>query len=83
MHTESESYNDIYREIAELLGEDEAKKIYELFRGQQIFFPIRLYDPELIRERIASEYDGTNIARLTRKYGYSEKTIRRIIKAGT
>lgn len=83
MKNESELYNDIYREIAELLGEDTAKKIYQHLKGQQIFFPIRLYDPELIKQRIVREYDGTNITQLTRKYGYSEKTIRRIIKAGT
>ena len=80
MTKETELYNDIYREIADILGEDAARRIYYNFKGQQIFFPVRLYDPELVKERISREYDGTNITELTRKYGYSEKTVRRIIK---
>ena len=75
-----ELLNNVYREIGEKLGMDTAMDIYGLFKGQQISFPTRLFNPVRIRQIIIQEYDGTNIRTLSLKYGYSEKTIRRIIK---
>ena len=73
--------NSVYKELSEKLGIDTAIEIYRLFKGQQISFPVRLYDPDKTQCLIAREYDGTNIRVLAAKYGYSEKTIRRIVKA--
>lgn len=76
----SELLNAVYKEIGEKLGMDTAMNIYQLFKGQQINFPIRFFNPNKIRELIVEEYDGTNVRTLAIKYDYSEKTIRRIIK---
>ena len=73
-------YNDIYKEISEIVGLEATLKIYLRFKGQQISFPIRLYNPHLIQQNVIKEYDGTNISDLAQKYDYSEKTIRRMIK---
>ena len=59
---------------------EDTLKIYLRFKGQQISFPVRLYNPHLIQQNVIKEYDGTNIAELAQKYDYSEKTIRRMIK---
>ena len=75
-----ELLNSVYREISERLGMDTAMEIYQLFKGQQICFPIRFFNPARIQKYIVQEYDGSNIRVLAIKYGYSEKTIRRIIK---
>lgn len=80
MKKEIELYNDIYKEISEILGLEATLKIYLRFKGQQISFPVRLYNPHLIQQNVIKEYDGTNIAELAQKYDYSEKTIRRMIK---
>lgn len=77
---DSELLNTIYREISEKLGMDTAMEIYQLFKGQQINFPVRFFNPARIQQIIVKEYDGTNIRTLATKYSYSEKTIRRIIK---
>ncbi len=77
---EIDLYNDIYKEISEIVGLDNTLKIYLRFKGQQITFPVRLYNPHLIQQNVIKEYDGTNIAELAQKYDYSEKTIRRMIK---
>lgn len=77
---EIELYNDIYKEISEIVGLEATLKIYLRFKGQQISFPVRLYSPHLIQQSVIKEYDGTNIAELAQKYDYSEKTIRRMIK---
>ena len=57
-----------------------AVEIYQMFKGQQISFPMRLYNSQHVQKIIAQEYDGTNVKSLAIKYGYSEKTVRRIIK---
>jgi len=75
-----ELLNSVYREISEKMGMDVAMEIYQLFKGQQICFPIRFFNPVRIQEIIVQEYNGTNIRTLAIKYGYSEKTVRRIIK---
>lgn len=75
-----ELLNNIYREISEKLGMDTAMEVYRMFKGQQINFPVRFFNPDRIRQLIVQEYDGDNVRTLAIKYNYSEKTIRRIIK---
>lgn len=77
---DSELLNAVYKEISEKLGMDTAMEIYQMFKGQQINFPVRFFNPTRIQQIIVKEYDGTNIRTLAVKYNYSEKTIRRIIK---
>ena len=77
---DSELLNSVYKEISEKLGMDTAMEIYQMFKGQQINFPVRFFNPTYIQQRISQEYDGMNIRTLASKYNYSEKTIRRIIK---
>ena len=74
-----ELLNTVYKEISERLGMDTALEIYRMFRGQQISFPVRLFNPAVIQKSILEEYDGTNVRHLAVKYDYSEKTIRRIL----
>ena len=77
---DTDLFNSVYKEISEKLGMDTAINIYNMFKGQQINFPVRLFNPAKIQELIVKEYDGTNVRMLAVKYNYSEKTIRRIIK---
>ena len=77
---DSELLNTVYKEVSEKLGMDTAMEIYQMFKGQQINFPVRFFNPTRIQQIIVKEYDGTNIRTLAIKYSYSEKTIRRIIK---
>ena len=75
-----ELLNAVYREISEKLGMDTAMEVYQMFKGQQINFPVRFFNPAKIQQIILQEYNGTNIRTLAIKYNYSEKTVRRIIK---
>jgi len=75
-----ELLNTVYREISEKLGMDTAMEIYQMFKGQQINFPVRFFNPVKIQQIIIQEYNGTNVRTLAIKYNYSEKTVRRIIK---
>ena len=38
-----ELLNYVYREISEKLGMDTAMSIYQMFKGQQIRFPVRFF----------------------------------------
>ena len=75
-----ELLNAVYKDISEKLGMDTAMEIYRMFKGQQISFPMRFFNPSRIQKCILQEYDGSNIKTLAVKYGYSEKTVRRIIR---
>lgn len=44
---DSELLNTVYREISERLGMNATMTIYEMFKGQQISFPTRLFDPAI------------------------------------
>ena len=77
---EVELLNEVYREISEKIGLDSAIVIYQMFKGQQITFPVHLFNSKRIQRSIIKEYDGSNIRELARKYDYSEKTVRRMIK---
>ena len=72
--------NDVYRDIADEIGIENAIVIYKLFRGTQVSFPNRLFTREYIHNAIISEYDGDNVPQLAQKYNYSERSIRRILK---
>lgn len=70
----------VYREISEEIGIENALAIHQMFKGMQINFPIRFFDTQCVKEMIIKEFDGKNIKMLAKKYDYSEKSIRRIIK---
>ena len=77
----TELLNDVYKEIYDELGEEVVIKIFNMFKGQQITFPVKLNNSKKMQQIIASEYDGSNAKALSLKYGYSEKSIFRIIKS--
>ncbi len=74
------SLNDVYRDIADEIGIENAFAIYKLFHGTQVSFPNRLFSKEYIHRAIISEYNGNNVSQLAQKYNYSERSIWRILK---
>lgn len=73
------NYNPIYKEIAELIGEEKMMRIYEAYNGMQVTFPTKLYSKEYIMEQILNRYDGTNAKELAREYGYSVRYFNKLI----
>lgn len=69
----------VYKDIAEFAGEDMARLMHENFKGQQIVFPNKLYSAKYMAEKIREEYNGKNIKQLARKYGYTERWLRKIV----
>ena len=75
----SENLNGIYKDIAEIIGYDNANKIFQEYRGQQITFPVDFFSKEYIYAQIVADFDGKNWKALAIRYNYSERTIRRIL----
>lgn len=80
LEKEIEGLNEVYKEIADEIGVENALVIYRMFRGSQVSFPSRLFSKEHIHKSIIEEYDGTNVSQLAQKYNYSERSIWRILK---
>lgn len=74
------AFNEIYKEIAEIVGFENALKLYGHFKGQQITFPIRLYSRDHVKNQMLREYNGQNTKSLARLYGYSERWIKELLK---
>ena len=74
-----DALNAVYKEIAELIGYDNTMVLYSHFKGQQVTFPIKLFNSEYISEVLKKQYDGTNAKKLARTYGYSERWIKEIV----
>ena len=72
--------NGVYKDMADILGIEAAMKIYSVYRGQQITFPVNFLTTDFIALMVVNEYDGYNVKKLATKYGYSEKWIRKMIK---
>lgn len=77
----AEDFADIYYEIANAVGAENAIKIHSLFKGQQIQFPQKLYKKEFVYAYIRKNYNGQNIRELSQKFGYSDRRVRQIINA--
>ena len=74
-----EDFAGIYEEIANEVGSENAIKIHNLFKGQQIQFPQKLYKKEYIYSYIRQNYNGQNIRELSQKFGYSDRRVRQIL----
>lgn len=70
-----------YEHIVSLIGLDNFIKICQYAMGDELYFPT----PEsILRETrnrlILQEYDGYNMAGLSRKYGITKATVKNIVK---
>ena len=80
--SDTDALNEVYKEIADLIGYDNAMIIYTHFKGQQNTFPVKLFKSAHILKILKKHYDGTNAKKLARTYGYSERWIKELLKKG-
>ena len=71
--------------IAEIIGMENAKLLYEHYRGQQITFPQRFYSKNYVALQATHELKKGNctLSQLAVKYGYTERRLRQLIKEFT
>lgn len=80
MSDDPEQFSEIYKELAELVGVSNARKIWKEYAGLSITFPQRLYSREYTREFIAMNYHDKRPKELAKATGLSERRIRQIIR---
>lgn len=80
LQSDSNNWQTIYHEMAVLIGEDNALKIYNHYRGMLVNFPMKLLSKEGLENVIKAEYNGKNVNDLARKHGYSARQINRVVK---
>ena len=68
--------------MSELIGFDNAVKLYENFRGSEVNFPTRLFSKEFVLQEALRLYDGTteSMNLIATKYSYSVRTIQKMLK---
>ena len=75
------SMNDFFEEME--LDSELLYQFYLAFRGQQISFPMKMYDRELVRKRIEKmieQEELVDIRQLIEVYGFSTRWIQEVIK---
>lgn len=69
-----------YPELVALLGAVKAFQVIKGLGGERTYFPeLKRSCVDKIKSLIISEYNGYNYLQLARKYGYTERHIRRIV----
>ncbi len=74
-----EDLRGIYKEIAMETDIKTARKMHEMFSGQQISFPKKLYNSDYINSFIKNNFNGKNTRELSKMFGVSERRIRQIL----
>lgn len=78
-----ENFHPLYKDLARIIGADNAVKLARRLEGLYIYFPkseMSLMRKERNR-KISEEFDGLNCKELAKKYGLSTVSIRKIVKA--
>lgn len=83
MSISADEFNEIYKELSELIGIENTLKLYRHLKGQQVSFPVRLYSKDFVTRTVKKEYNGKNSKSLARRYGYSERWIKELLKNHT
>lgn len=76
-----------YQSVAEFLQEEELnpdllEKFHYMFKGQQISYPMKMYDKDRVAEKIKKMYQENlelDIRELTDQYGFSTRWIQKVI----
>lgn len=79
MSKQSDRYSDIYKDLADLLGEAAAYEIWNRYAGQTINFPRKLLSRSYTKDFIGENMDIMKPYELARELSLSERRVRQII----
>ena len=77
---ESELYCDAYKELAELIGVHNTRKVWQHYHGLTIQFPQRLYSRAYTREYIRANMDVMPIKEMAIQLSLTDRRVRQIVK---
>ena len=73
-------YFDIYRELAELIGVQNTKKVWNRYRGLTVQFPQRMYSQAYTKDFIREHMDSMKIKEMAVQLSLTDRRVRQIIK---
>lgn len=79
MGNSPDQYCEVYRELAEMIGDANVRKVWRRYAGLNITFPQRLYSREYTRQFIADHLETMRPKEIARAMGLSERRVRQII----
>lgn len=79
MRNDPEQYCEVYKELAEMVGDANVRKIWKRYSGLSVTFPQRLYSREYTRKFIADNRDTMKPKDIARAVGLSERRVRQVI----
>lgn len=73
-----EGFMTVYREIADIIGDEKTFELYKGMKGQQITLPKRLYSTDFIISEIIKSGEK-DIRKIALEYDYTEKYLRQLL----
>lgn len=80
MKEENQSWHPTYKELSQIIGNDNTMKLFHEYRGTQVAFPMRLVSRDWVKQLVKENYTTQTINQLAIRTGYSERNIRHLIK---
>ena len=80
LSVDPEYYFDIYRELAELIGVQNTKKVWNRYRGLTIQFPQRMYSQAYTKDFIRDNMNSMTIKEMAVQLNLTDRRVRQIIK---
>ena len=80
MANRSEYYCDLYREMAELIGDTAVRKLWKVYGGLSVSFPTRLYSSTYRRAFIQHHMDDMKPAEIAQELQLTERRVRQIMR---
>lgn len=76
-----ENLSPIYEELVQVIGYENTLKIYEHFKGCQIYFPRKFISKRQLKKYVMEDYkNNISIKDLALKYSKSTRHIRSLLK---
>ncbi len=79
MGKEKEKFCQLYKELAELIGDKETVKLWENYQGLTISFPKKLYSNDYVRSYINENIGKKTIKEIAKEVELSERRVRQIM----
>lgn len=80
MSKNQEKYSQLYKELAQLIGDAATIKLWENYQGLNISFPKKLYSNEYVKNFILENINRMSIQDMAKEVGLSDRRVRQILK---
>lgn len=70
----------VYKELASVIGIPATIALHQVYNGQQLTLPRKLYSRDYIISQVKATEKGSNVKQIASEYGYTERRLRQILK---